>query len=64
MYRVEFYCPRSGRLYWQSLRGGFLNLMPQTFPGLEEAAAAANRLMWQYHSARVLDGAGNVVYQI
>lgn len=64
MYRVEYYCPRSGRLYWQPLRGGFLNLAQPTFPSLEAATYAANRLMWQYHSARVLDGAGNVVYQI
>ena len=64
MYRVEFYCPRSGRLYWQPLRGGFLNLMPQTFPRLESAAAAANGLVWRYHSARVVDSSGQVVYQI
>jgi hypothetical protein len=64
MYRVEFYCPRSGRLYWQPLRGGFLNLTPQTFADLESAAAAANQLMWQYHSTRVVDSSGQVVYQI
>ncbi len=64
MYRVEFYCPRSGRLYWQPLRGGFLGLMPQSFPTFDAAVAACNGLMWKYHSARVVDAAGNLVYQV
>lgn len=64
MYRVEFYCPRSGRFYWQPLRGGFLNLMPQTFSSLEAAVMTAESLLWRYHSTRVLDPAGNVVYQV
>lgn len=64
MYRVEYYCPRSGRLYWQPLRGGFLSLMPQTFQTFEAAEQAANGLLWRYHSARVLDPYGQVVYQV
>jgi hypothetical protein len=64
MYRVEYYCPRSGRLYWQPLRGGFLNLMPQSFPSFEAAVQTANSLMWRYHSTRVVDPTGQVVYQV
>lgn len=62
MYRVEFYCPRQDPTRWQSLRG-FLGI-PKTFSSPDEAVNAANSLMWQYHSARVIDGMGNVVYQI
>ena len=61
MYRVEFYCPRQAA-YWQPLRG-FLGI-PKTFSDGSQAIAAANQLMWQYHSARVLDPMGNVVYQV
>ena len=62
MYRVEFYCPRSGNPNWQPLRG-FLGI-PKTFGSYAEAEAAANQLLWKYHSARVLDPYGQVVYQV
>jgi len=42
MYRVEFYCPRSGKNYWQPLTG-FL-WMPQTFPNQQAAEAKAKGL--------------------
>jgi hypothetical protein len=38
--------------------------MPRTFPNFEAAADAADGLLWQYHSARVVDSSGQVVYQI
>jgi hypothetical protein len=63
MYRVEFYCPRSGNPNWQPLRG-FLGLIPQTFSTPEAAVNACNALLWRYHSARVLDPFGQVIYQV
>jgi len=62
VYRVQYYCPRSGKMYWQLLTG-FLG-MPKTFGSYGEAQQACNSLIWQYHSARVIDGAGNVLYQV
>jgi len=38
--------------------------MPQTFQTFEAAEQAANGLLWRYHSARVLDPYGQVVYQV
>jgi hypothetical protein len=61
MYRVEYFCPRQDPTRWQQLRGFF---GPKTFPDLNQAVNAANQLMWQYHSARVIDPFGNVAYQI
>jgi len=61
VFRVEYFCPRQSP-YWQPLKG-FLGI-PKTFATQEQAQAAANPLLWQYHSARVLDPWGNVVYQI
>ena len=55
MYRVEFYCPRQAP-YWQTL--------PETFWIQGSAVSKANSLVWQYHSARVVDRSGNVIYQI
>ena len=49
-------------MYWQLLTG-FLG-MPKTFGSYGEAEQACNSLIWQYHSARVIDGAGNVLYQV
>jgi hypothetical protein len=62
VYRVQFYCPRSGKNYWQTLTG-FL-WQPRTFPTQEAAQQACDQLLWQYHSARVIDPWGNVVYQV
>jgi hypothetical protein len=62
VYRVEYYCPRQSQ-FWQPLKG-FLGLFPQTFATQEQAVQACNPLLWQYHSARVIDPWGNVVYQV
>ena len=62
VYRVEYYCPRQAN-YWQPLKG-FLGLFPQSFPTIDSAVAACNQLLWQYHSARVVDSFGNVQYQV
>ena len=55
MYRVEFYCPRQAA-YWQPVN--------ETFFFLASATRKANSLIWQVHSARVLDSSGQVVYQV
>lgn len=60
MYRVEYFCPRQSP-YWQPLKGFF---GPKTFPSLEAAVMACNPLLWQYHSARVIDPWGNVAYEV
>ena len=62
MFRVEFFCPRQDPNRWQTLRG-FLGI-PKTFGNQGQAQAAADSLIFQYHSARVVDPWGNVVYQI
>ncbi len=64
VYRVEFYCPRSGKLFWQRLKGGFLGLQEQSFPDQNSAEQACNSLIWKYHSARVIDPWGNEVYRV
>ena len=64
VYRVEFYCPRSGKMYWQRLKGGFLGMFDQTFPDRASAENACNSLLMLYHSARVIDPWGNEVYRI
>lgn len=64
MYRVQYLCPRQGPM-WQDLTTGFLFFQsPQTFPTLQAAQMAADSLMWQYHSARVVDPYGQVVYVV
>ena len=61
MYRVEYFCPRQSQ-EWQPLRGFLWS--QKTFLDLDSAIAACDSLVWQYHSARVIDPWGNVVYQI
>ena len=65
MYRVQYLCPRQGP-QWQDLTEAFLLIFrqPSTFPDLSTAQSAANGLIWQYHSARVIDPYGRIVYQV
>lgn len=53
MYRVEYYCPREAP-YWQPYGTGDFTAAMQT----------CKRLVFQYHSARVIDPMGNVIYQV
>lgn len=56
-FRIEYFCPREApvwKVYGQWAFGMDFNGCVNT----------ANRLMWQYHSVRVIDGNGNVVYQV
>lgn len=56
-YRVEFYCPRMDPTRWQSVSDN-----PFFIYG--NAVKRCNALLWAYHASRVLDSAGNVVYQV
>ena len=65
MYRAQYFCPREAPV-WQDLTDSFLGLFrqPQVFRTLDDAVRVVNALVWRYHSARVIDPAGNVVYQV
>jgi hypothetical protein len=64
MFHIEYYCPRQAP-YWQVLQQGFLIFRsPQRFGDFGSARRACDGLLWQYHSARVVnDQTGQVVYQ-
>ena len=64
MYRIQYLCPRSGNPNWQDLTEGFIFKTPQSFPDFGSAQQACNGLLYRFHSARVIDPFGNVVYQI
>ena len=64
MYRIQFYCPRSGNPNWQELTEGLIWKTPRVFQSFQAAQMACNSLLWQYHSARVVDPSGRVVYQV
>ncbi len=59
MFRLEYFCPRIGP-GWRSVTG-FLG-WPKSFDTQAEAQAECNALLWNYHSVRVLDRSGRVVY--
>lgn len=60
-FHVEYYCPREANI-WQIERG-FLGSV-KTFGDQVTAQFRADSLIWKYHSARVVDAYGNVVYQV
>lgn len=64
MYRVQYLCPRSGNPNWQDFTEGLFWKTPRMFPSFGSAQGACDGLVWQYHSARVIDPSGRVVYQI
>lgn len=65
MYRVQYFCPREAPT-WQDLTEAFLIVFrsPAVYPSFAQAQESANSLLWRYHSARVIDPAGRVVYQV
>jgi hypothetical protein len=63
MYRVQYLCLRLGP-QWQDLTEGWVWKTPRMFQGFEAARMTCNGLLWQYHSARVIDPQGQVVYSI
>ena len=64
MYRIQFFCPRSGNPNWQDLTEGLIWKTPQMFPSLGIAQQACNGLIFRYHAARVIDPQGNIVYSV
>lgn len=63
MYRLLYYCPREAP-YWQEYKEGILFKTPVLFNDLQSAIRKCDSLMWKYHSARVIDPSGQVVYSI
>lgn len=63
MFRIQYYCPREAP-FWQDLTEGLIFKTPVQFPTLEAAIPRCSSLVWQYHSARVIDPYGRVAYQV
>ena len=63
MYRIQYYCPRQSP-YWQDLQEGIFWKTPRLFPSFPTAQQTCNTLLWQFHSARVIDPNGQIVYQV
>jgi hypothetical protein len=64
MYRIQFFCPRSGNPNWQDLTEGLFWKTPRMFSDPGSAQGVCDSLLWQYHSARVIDPQGIVCYQV
>ena len=62
-FRIEYLCPRQSP-YWQALTEGLFFKTPVLFERFEDAQANCNGLVWQYHSARVLDATGQLCYSV
>ena len=63
MFRIQYFCPRQAPI-WQFLTEGLILKTPRQFPTVQAAAMICDSLIWQYHSARVIDPAGRPVYQV
>ena len=63
-FTIEFFCPRSGNPNWQAYREGLIFKTVRVFMDFNEARMLCDSLVWQYHSAHVLDASGRVIYQI
>lgn len=63
MFTIQYYCPRQAP-FWQTLQEGWVFKTPRMFADFNSAQNVCNGLLWQYHSARVIDPNGQVVYQV
>jgi hypothetical protein len=63
VYRIQYLCPRQGN-FWQDLTEGFLWKTPRLFADPGNARMVCDSLIWQYHSARVLDPQNRIIYQV
>lgn len=63
MYRVQYYCVREGPI-WQEYKEGLIFKTPRTFADFAGAQMLCNSLIWRYHSARVIDPSGQIIYQV
>lgn len=57
---MQYLCPRQSS-DWQWVKTLF---WVRTFDVFADAAGVAESLIWQYHSARVVDLSGNVLYVV
>lgn len=62
---MQFYCPRQSP-YWQDYTESALIIFrkPVTFDTVRPACRVADSLIWQFHSARVIDQDGRILYQV
>jgi len=60
MFRVQYFCPIEGP-EWKDVKGW---LFPVWFDTQGQAERAADSLIFKYHSARVLNRRGEVVYTV
>lgn len=65
MYRVQYLCPREAP-FWQDYQEPvmLIFMQPAMFAHYKDAESTANSLLWKYHSARVVDPMGRVLYQV
>jgi len=63
VYRIHYYCPREAP-FWQVLTEGLIFKTPAVFGDFQSAVNKCDSLLWQYHSSRVVDLSGHVVYQV
>jgi len=63
MFTIQYYCPKEAPI-WQQLTEGWIFKTPRRFADFGSAQDACNDLMWKYHSARVINPNGQVVYQL
>jgi hypothetical protein len=56
VYRVEYYCPTMGIYTWEA--------WPETFFLLNSAIRRADSLVYQFGFRRVVNRAGQVLYQV
>lgn len=62
-FSIDYLCPRQSQ-YWQPLREGLIFKTIRSFSDFPSAQMVCNSLLWQYHAARVVDGNGQIVYQV
>jgi hypothetical protein len=62
-FSIEYLCPRQAN-FWQPYREGIIFKTVKYFGDFQSAEMVCNSLIWQYHSAHVLDASGRVVYQV
>jgi len=62
-FTIEYFCPRLSS-FWLPYREGMIFKTVRVFSDLPSAQMVCNGLVWQYHSARVLDADGRIVHQV
>ena len=61
---IEYYCYREQPVMWRRFGRGLFSPLGRSYRDFGAATAAADALIWRYHSARVVDVLGNPLYQV